>query len=66
MCARNFERCIIDKFLEIYGKHHNGQWALDELKWLVFEEHCKAFYSLTAEEQWYVRRVIDALEKVHG
>ena len=39
------------KFLDIVKKHGNGQWAFEELEWLVYVEHIDDYEAMDEDDK---------------
>ena len=39
------------KFLDIVKKHGNGQWAFEELEWLVYVENIDEYEALSEDDK---------------
>ena len=60
------QKSLTNKFVEIMNKHYNAIWAIEELKWLVYDKHRWQYDQLNEFEQKEVFDYFDALHKLHG
>lgn len=56
---------MVDFFIKEVTQHQCPKSAIDRLNYMIFYEHKDEFWSMTEEEQWYVRNCLESLKKVH-
>lgn len=62
--SRVVEDKLREKYLSILTKHNNPKWALDELKYLVYEAYLGEYKKLDNRDKEIIDFYILALHKI--
>lgn len=63
--SKTIYNAIVNKFIEILGRHGNPVWAMEELDYLIYVEHNDEFNNLCEKDQWEVRSCMLGLDKIY-
>lgn len=53
------------KFLDIVKKHGNGQWAFEELEWLVYVEHIDDYEAMDEDDKIHLNVFMRAFRSLY-
>ena len=53
------------KFLDIVKKHGNGQWAFEELEWLVYVENIDGYEAMDEEDKIHLNVFMKAFRSLY-
>ena len=59
------EAKLRNKFLEIAKKHGNGEWAFEELEWIVYINAIDEYEKLSEDDKWVLNSFMRAFRSLY-